>query len=280
MVLVASYWQNALLWHRSYHAPHPRPGNRFALSAALVSIVLLASFGLGPASAQDASQSPQASLAAVAAPLPDGFDSKMVKKVGQIIGGVHPVRGLPPAEDVAYRVIDSQAFRSELRALFRAEYSDAAVQAEDAAFTRLGLLGPDDDLEELILAIYDSQVLAYYDPLTKTFSLIGPIDKIGALESIVVAHEYDHALQDAQWDLEGQRIDDLDRSDAILAQQALIEGDATAVMYDWATRELKLTDLLRVAAQSLTKQDQKTLSRMPMILQRQLEFPISTVTRM
>ncbi len=238
-----------------------------------MSIALLASFGFGPAGAQDTSPAPEASLAAVATPLPDGFDAKMVKKVDQIIGGVHPVRGLPPAEDVAYRVIDSQAFLEELRALFHAEYSDAAVEAEDAAFTRLGLLGPGDDLEELILSIYDSQVLAYYDPLTKTFSLIGPIDKIGALESIVVAHEYDHALQDAQWDLEGRRIDDLDRSDAILAQQALIEGDATAVMYDWATRELKLTDLLRVSAQSLTRQDQKTISRMPMILQRQLEFP-------
>ncbi len=59
----------------------------------------------------------------------------------------------------------------------------------------------------------------------------------------------------------------------ILAQQALIEGDATAVMYDWAARELKLTDLLRVSAQSLTQQDQRKLGRMPMLLQRQLEFP-------
>ena len=57
------------------------------------------------------------------------------------------------------------------------------------------------------------------------------------------------------------------------AQQALIEGDATAVMYDWAARELKLADLLAVSAQALTKQDQKKLDRMPDILQRQLEFP-------
>jgi hypothetical protein len=89
----------------------------------------------------------------------------------------------------------------------------------------------------------------------------------------VVAHEYDHALQDAHYDLEGSRITDLSRSDAILAQQALAEGDATAVMYDWAARELNLAQLLRVAAKALVKQDEKTLRRIPPILRRQLEFP-------
>ena len=81
-----------------------------------------------------------------------------------------------------------------------------------------------------------------------TFSLVGPVRKIGPLESVVVAHEYGHALQDAAYDLEGGRIKDLDRSDAILAQQALVEGDATAVMYDWAARELKVKDLLAVSS--------------------------------
>ena len=70
-------------------------------------------------------------------------------------------------------------------------------------------------------------------------------------DEAVIAHEYGHALQDAKWDLEAMSIEDLSRSDAILAQQALIEGDATAVMYDWAARELKLTDLLSVSAHKI-----------------------------
>ena len=116
-------------------------------------------------------------------------------------------------------------------------------------------------------------MLAFYDPRTTTFTLIGPVESIGALEEIVVAHEYGHALQDATWDLEGSRIKDLSRSDAILAQQALIEGDATALMYEWAERELGFLDLLRVSAQALTDQDSRRLARMPDILRRQLEFP-------
>jgi hypothetical protein len=247
---------------------------RLHLLAMLLAPALLLSPVLpGPAAAQDASPPPDAAAAQVLTPLPPGFDQKMVRKVDQVIEGVHPVRGLPAAEDVAYRVVDIEVFRAELQAIFEEEYPEGYLASEDDAFTRLGLLGPEDDLEELILSIYDSQVLAYYDPRTTTFSLVGPIDKIGALESIVVAHEYGHALQDAAWGLEAQRIADLDRSDAILAQQALIEGDATAVMYDWAARELDLADLLRVSAAALGKQDQRKLSRMPMILQRQLEFP-------
>ncbi len=70
-------------------------------------------------------------------------------------------------------VIDRETLAASLEALFREEYSDEYLAAEDAAFTRLGLLGPDDDLGELHLGLYDSQVLAYYDARTDTFSLVG-----------------------------------------------------------------------------------------------------------
>jgi hypothetical protein len=205
--------------------------------------------------------------------LPEGFNARMVRQLRAVIDSVQPIRGLPPADDVRYRVIDAGTFTAELEALFREEYTDAYVAAEDAALTRLGLIDPDDDLGELVLSLYDDQVLAYYDPRSDTFSLVGPARRIGALEAVVVAHEYGHALQDAAYDLSARRITELDHSDAILAQRALVEGDATAVMYDWAARELKLADLLAVSAGALTKQDGKALRAIPVLLRRQLEFP-------
>jgi hypothetical protein len=247
------------------HARLARP----ALALAGVGLVL----GSSGALAQVASPLPGTDPAAEVSPLPPGFTRKMARAVGEVIEEVHPIRGLPSAEGVAYRVIDQDDFAAELETLFRTEYSDDFVAAEDAAFTRLGLLDPEDDLADLVLSLYDSQTLAYYDPRTATFSLVGPTESIGSLESVVVAHEYGHALQDAAWDLESRRIKDLDRSDAILAQQALVEGDATAVMYDWAARELGLLDLLQVSASALTSQDSRILRRIPAILRRQLEFP-------
>ncbi len=239
----------------------------------LACAALAASLTVAPVAAQDEVDPTQVSPQPAAATLPEGFNKKMAATVTEVIDAVHPVRRLPPADDVAYRVIDNETFLTELRALFEEEYPDDYIVAEDAAYTRLGLIGPDDDLKKLILKVYDQQVLAYYDPATTTFTLIGPIKKIGPLESIVVAHEYGHALQDAAWDLEAFSIEDLSQADAILARQALVEGDATAVMYDWAARELKLSDLLEVSAQALTQQDSRRLGRLPDIISRQLEFP-------
>jgi hypothetical protein len=254
--------------HDSDHVLTPR---LFRPCAAALTAALLTASLAGGVLAQDAEPSAEAS--APAEVLPEGFDRKMVKQVGQVIEGVHPVRGLPPAEDVAYRVIDQATFLEELKALFNEEYPPEYVAAEDDAFTRLGLLAEDDDLESLILKIYDQQVLAYYEPQSNMFSLIGPIERIGPFESVVVAHEYAHALQDAAYDLEGGRVKDLDQADAILAQQALIEGDATVVMNDWSARELSPLQIFQVAWASLTKQDSRRLGRLPDILRRQLEFP-------
>lgn len=245
-----------------------RPATRHhrLLSIAAASVVLAVSLAL-PAAAQDVDRSTEATA------LPDGFSQKMVRKVNEVIDEVHSVRGLPPAEGVSFRVIDRETFSEELKALFREEYPAEYIAAEDDLYTRLGLIEPEQDLEKLILKIYDQQVLAFYDPPSRTFSLIGPIERIGPMERIVVAHEYGHALQDQTYDLEGNRITDLDRADAILAQQALVEGDATAVMYDWAARELSLRQLLGVSASAMSQQDSRRLGRLPEILRRQLEFP-------
>ena len=238
----------------------PRRSARGLGAVLLSAYLVMAAF---PAIAQDASPTPR----------PAGISESMAEKIAAVVASVPAIRGLEPTIDVPYRVIDRDQLRVELEEILREEYPSGLVTAEDDLLTRLGLLSADDDLEELMLSMLESQVVAFYDPRTGTFTFVGPVDRIGALESVVVAHEYDHALQDHRWDWEATRVMDRSRSDAILAETALAEGDATALMYDWAARELKLQQLLEIAADALTRQDERLLRRIPPILRRQLEFP-------
>lgn len=227
----------------------------------LATALLLSALVVAPAVAQDD-----------ATELPEGFNKKMAAKVAEVIDEVHPVRGLPPAEDVAYEAIDSDEFLVRLEAAMAEQYTPEEMQAEEDLYKRLGLIGPKKDLEALTLKLFDQQALAQYEPETKTFTFVGPVKKIGPLEAIIVAHEYGHALQDQAFDLDAFYDLDIDQADQIWARAALVEGDATAVMYDWAARELKLSDLLEVSAEALTQQDANKLDRLPDILTRPLEF--------
>ena len=228
---------------------------------ALAPALLLATLAVTPAVAQEE-----------AVELPEGFSQKMADRVTEVIEAVPPIRRLPAAESVAYEVVDSEAFLARLQDKLREDYPAEYIEAEENAFKRLGLLGPDQDLEKLTLKLYDQQALAAYEPETKTFSIIGPVKKIGPTEKIIVAHEYGHALQDQAFDLAAFYDEDPDAADRIWARAALVEGDATAMMYDWAARELKLSDLLSVSAQALSQQDANKLNRLPDILTRPLEF--------
>lgn len=255
-----------LAWIGSIHTPRS--------SALVLAAVTIAVTGwpAGPVLAQDASPSPAAATASPLAALPEGLSARAARRVQRVVESVPAIRELPAADGVTIAVVDAEAFRSDLETAFDATYPEGYLAAEDAAFTRIGLLGPDDDLASLTLDTLADQGLASYDSTSDSLTLVGPVGKLRPIDLVVLAHEYEHAVQDAAYDLETGRVAALDRSDAAFAQQALIEGDATAVMFDWAARELTTKDLLAASSRALSKQDARALRNLPAILRRQLEF--------
>ena len=67
-------------------------------------------FPPGLVAAQDASPAAAGSQAAESTPLPEGFNARMARQVERVIDSVHPIRGLPSATGVGYRVIDEETF--------------------------------------------------------------------------------------------------------------------------------------------------------------------------
>jgi hypothetical protein len=90
---------------------------------------------------------------------------------------------------------------------------------------------------------------------------------------VTLAHEFTHALQDQHFHLDDLGLEDISDGDRALARLALIEGDATLLMTQWAARHLTLAEALTMTLQGLDPAQQATLNGLPPILQRQLLFP-------
>ena len=85
-----------------------------------------------------------------------------------------------------------------------------------------------------LIKLYESQVLAYYDPPSKTFytlrQLPDAVRDLPQLNEGIAIHELTHALQDQHFAIGAKDLALRDDADANLAYHALIEGEATLVM--------------------------------------------------
>jgi hypothetical protein len=201
------------------------------------------------------------------------IDPQLAAQIEEVIAQVPPIRGLEPLSPVPYEFISREQFRDELIDLQFSEIPEETRQAEERLLKRLGLLPDDVDLDQLLIDLYGAQVAAYYRPDTKRFYIIQRDQPFGPSDKIIVAHEYTHALQDQHFDLEGTRIKDLSEGDAVLAQLAAVEGDATKTMQQWTVDNLSPEEAFQVLFESFGQLADPTLTSMPWILRRQLEFP-------
>ncbi|MBK8179896.1 MAG: hypothetical protein IPK67_13640 [Planctomycetes bacterium] len=95
----------------------------------------------------------------------------------------------------------------------------------------LGLIPPDMDLLEESMRMLKDQVGGFYDPATKTFYLMEGCPE--GLARIVLSHELGHAIDDQLYDIDGTLSKLAERSDEVLAYQAVVEGSGTSVMNRW-----------------------------------------------
>jgi hypothetical protein len=109
-------------------------------------------------------------------------------------------------------------------------------------YAAFDMLPADADLRKVYETLLNAQIAGFYDLDTQVMNVVlfsgdAPGDELPLMEQIIYSHEYVHALQDMHYHLEElgfsteQSIAEPDRT---LALQALIEGDATQVMNEYA----------------------------------------------
>ena len=153
--------------------------------------------------------------------------------------------------------------------------------ATQNTLAKLGLLTRDFPLRDYVVRLLREQVAGFYEPKTQEFYLASwvPI----ADQKTVMAHELMHALQDQHFNL--RRLENWPKgdSDAELAAHALVEGEATIMMYEYSFDQAgarvdltmlgSLTDLMLAESGKEDGSRYPVLAAAPMVLREGLQFP-------
>jgi hypothetical protein len=105
---------------------------------------------------------------------------------------------------------------------------------EELAFRAVGLIPDDFNYGKRLVDFLVSQIGGYYDPKEKRFVMAAWLP--GSIQHGVAVHELTHALQDQHFGLRKLLNPKAGTTDSDLAISALIEGDASAVMFDEQSR--------------------------------------------
>jgi hypothetical protein len=169
--------------------------------------------------------------------------SARIAPIGRIEARVERLRGLNfTRRPVPQTVTPDQARREGLADLDRS-YPRSRRLADEEVLKLLGLLDPRVDLRAASASVFGEQVAGYYDPRSRRLRVVSGVSTSGrVLNEIVLAHELTHALEDQRLGLDQERLASND--DRALAYLSLVEGSATAVMYDYGRRYFSGEELL------------------------------------
>ena len=159
-----------------------------------------------------------------------------VAPVEQIAERVETLRGVRFTDVPDPQTVSTSQARAEGLADLDRSYPAARREADQALYETLGLLPEGTDLREISASMFGEQVAGYYDPRNGRLRIVEGAAGTGnrVVDEMVLAHELTHALEDQVF---GLNLESLEASDdGGYARRALIEGTASALMYDYIDR--------------------------------------------
>jgi hypothetical protein len=199
--------------------------------------------------------------------------------------------GLPIKSDVKRQITSRAAVESYLTQKMAEDESAKRMQRDEIVLKKFGLIDRDFALKPFLLALLKEQIEAYYDSKTKTVYMLDWVDI--EEQKPVLAHELTHALQDQHIDLDkwsDQTPDDLSlnaagdsdhlaKDEMDTARDAVVEGQATAVMMDYILKPMgkslvKDPEIMDFVNEQMTASEASpVLARAPLLLSESMLFP-------
>jgi hypothetical protein len=284
--------------YKKQHSGNIRPlsGDRPIIAFALAAALLSPAAALLYPNAAFAQQSPKVP-APPNAPATDKTHitpdqaQKLFALVDELIKFSSDESGLPIKSTVKRQLTTRNAVESYIREKFEDDEGAKRLQKDEIVLKKFGLLDHDFNLKPFLLALLKEQVEAYYDAKTKTVNLLDWVDIDE--QKPVLAHELTHALQDQHVDLDkwndqtpdnvstnsSEDTDHLAKDELDTARDAVVEGQATAVMMDYILKPMgkslvKDPEVMEAIKGNMSGADSSpVLARAPILLSESLLFP-------
>jgi hypothetical protein len=184
---------------------------------------------------------------AVALPTLDPLDVALMDTVeGQVV----TLRGLEPLRPVERTLMTREQLLAHVTEDFEKDFSPEDARDYALTLAAFDAVNPDIDMYTLLLELYAEQIAGFYDTEAKQIYVVTGAGPMGQMERLTYAHEYTHALQDQQFDLEalGLRDDAEDEYDDeyLAAVRALVEGDATLLTQQFLEAHYSMDEMVEL----------------------------------
>ena len=195
--------------------------------------------------------------------------------LASIAGAVERLRGLRFDQPVDVQFLDQEELGRRVVRLAFADYDENEQALDQRLLHALGLLDAEDDIGELMRRALKAQVVGFYVPSTQELvvSSTATARDLPPLAEVTLAHELEHALADQALGFPVRERSRRREAEAQLAARALVEGDATLAMLQYASSVMSLRDQLAVAGDGSVARQTAALARLPHLLRQSLEFP-------
>jgi hypothetical protein len=167
----------------------------------------------------------------------------------QVEWDVATLRGLRPQYSVARWKISTLEMRRRFVDTFLGEDAVEEARAQVLVLSTLDFMSPSVDLLKLWEEGFAEGIAGFYLPETEEIYIISNDYAVGALERVIYAHEFGHALQDQHFDLETLGLDvtgGLESTDRLLGIKGLVEGDASLIEEQYVYEHFTLADAVEV----------------------------------
>ena len=147
---------------------------------------------------------------------------------------VSDLRGLPILEPVESYLVTRDKAEVFLRGMLVTDDLVQELKSEARSLSALGLIKPTYDLVNYAINGVADGLGGVYISWTRQLLVIMTYAFTG-MEHLIYAHEFDHALTDQHFDMDALGVypECLSNEQRCTAIRALVEGDATLLMYQW-----------------------------------------------